>query len=134
VKFEPDPQRAAKLGARETSSAAVAGGSSAQRLTNYEADHRIMKMRFEFKLEIGREHGSDRASDLGESLSILCNEFNQKRPGPLYEMYASAENHSVEDDPSKWKIYVYDDEDNDLEEEHCKLLQPEIVRRIIGLR
>jgi hypothetical protein len=134
VKFEPDPQRAAKLGARETSAAAVAGGSSAQRPTNYEADPRIMKMRFEFKLEIGREHGADRASDLGESLSILCNEFNQKRPGPLYEMYASAENHSVEDDPSKWKIYVYDDEDNDLEEEHCKLLQPEIVRRITGLR
>jgi hypothetical protein len=90
-----------------------------------------MRMRFEFKLEIGCQHGSDPATaDLGESLSILCNEFNQKRPGPLYEMYASSEH--LEDDPSKWKIFVYEDDDLELDEdgEHCKLLQPGIVRRI----
>ena len=84
-----------------------------------------MRMRFEFKLEIGHEHGTDRATaDLGESLTMLCSEFNQKQPGPLYEMYASSEDHSVKDDPSKWKIYIYDDENIELDEEHCKLLQP----------
>jgi hypothetical protein len=96
-----------------------------------------MRMRFEFKLEIGIEHGADRATaDLGESLSILCNEFNQKQPGPLYEMYASSEDHLSEDNPSKWKIYVYENEEDELDEEHCKLLQPETLRRVTstGLR
>jgi len=127
AKVEPNPQPAGKLRSGPKSSVSEVGGTSGGPWT-HPSDNRIMKMRFELELLICRDAEADADTTGIEYCSTtLVSGFNEKEPRPLYEMYASLEYHSAADDPTKWKLYVYDDEPDT---EYCRSLSFKIFRRI----
>lgn len=120
VELEPNPKQS-----RPKPSASEAQGTSGGPSTAHPSNNRIMKMRFEFKVEVNRglEWDAEHCS------TIIANGFNEKQPPPLYSMSGGLADHLVAPDPHEWKICPYES-DEDIGPHIRKSLQSEIFRRI----